>query len=110
MRQMNEYIKRYFDGTLSEAAELRLKDFLSSPEGQAPEDVYKRQALDGLVKVEAGHTSGGTGDEPVGLGQHYCRLVEGLHEDVYKRQFQYCSSRSFRIHRCPKRQCSRLCR
>ena len=37
MRQMNEYIKRYFDGTLSEAEELRLKDFLSSPEGQAPE-------------------------------------------------------------------------
>ena len=34
---MNEYIKRYFDGTLSEAEELRLKDFLSSPEGQAPE-------------------------------------------------------------------------
>ena len=29
---MNEYIKRYFDGTLSEAEELRLKDFLSSPE------------------------------------------------------------------------------
>ena len=27
MRQMNEYIKRYFDGTLSEAEELRLKTF-----------------------------------------------------------------------------------
>ena len=25
---MNEYIKRYFDGTLSEAEELRLKDSL----------------------------------------------------------------------------------
>lgn len=37
MRQINEYIDRYFDGTLSEAEELRLKDFLSSPEGQAPE-------------------------------------------------------------------------
>lgn len=37
MRQINEYIDRYFEGTLSEAEELRLKDFLSSPEGQAPE-------------------------------------------------------------------------
>lgn len=35
--ETDEYIKRYFDGTLSEAEELRLKDFLSSPEGQAPE-------------------------------------------------------------------------
>ena len=37
MRQINEYIDRYFEGTLSEAEELRLKSFLASPEGQAPE-------------------------------------------------------------------------
>ena len=45
---MNEYIKRYFDGTLSEAEELRLKDFLSSPEGQAPE--YSEARGDGLLR------------------------------------------------------------
>ena len=37
MKQINEYIDRYFEGTLSEAEELRLKAFLASPEGQAPE-------------------------------------------------------------------------
>lgn len=37
MRQINEYIDRYFEGTLSEAEELRLRAFLASPEGQAPE-------------------------------------------------------------------------
>lgn len=37
MKQINEYIDRYFEGTLPEAEELRLKAFLASPEGQAPE-------------------------------------------------------------------------
>ena len=37
MNKINEYIDRYFEGTLSEAEELRLKAFLASPEGQAPE-------------------------------------------------------------------------
>ncbi len=37
MKQINEYIDRYFEGTLSEAEELRLKTFLASPEGQASE-------------------------------------------------------------------------
>ena len=37
MNKINEYIDRYFEGTLSEAEELRLKAFLSSPEGQASE-------------------------------------------------------------------------
>ena len=31
MRQINEYIDRYFEGTLSEAEELRLRAFLASP-------------------------------------------------------------------------------
>jgi len=37
MNKINEYIDRYFEGTLSEAEELRLKAFLTSPEGQASE-------------------------------------------------------------------------
>ncbi len=37
MNRINEYIDRYFEGTLSEAEELRLKAFLTSPEGQASE-------------------------------------------------------------------------
>ncbi len=37
MNRIDEYVNRYFEGTLSEAEELRLKAFLSSPEGQAPE-------------------------------------------------------------------------
>lgn len=37
MNKINEYIDKYFEGTLSEAEELKLKAFLSSPEGQAPE-------------------------------------------------------------------------
>ena len=37
MKKINEYVNRYFEGTLSEAEELRLKDFLASPEGQAKE-------------------------------------------------------------------------
>lgn len=37
MKQINEYIDRYFEGTLSEAEELKLKAFLTSPEGQASE-------------------------------------------------------------------------
>lgn len=37
MNRIDEYVDRYFEGTLSEAEELRLKAFLSSPEGQAPE-------------------------------------------------------------------------
>ena len=37
MKKINEYVNRYFEGTLSEAEELRLKDFLASPEGQAAE-------------------------------------------------------------------------
>ena len=37
MNRINEYIDRYFEGTLSEAEELKLKAFLSSPEGQASE-------------------------------------------------------------------------
>ncbi len=37
MNKINEYVDRYFEGILSEAEELKLKDFLASPEGQAPE-------------------------------------------------------------------------
>lgn len=37
MKKIDEYVSRYFEGTLSEAEELRLKDFLASPEGQAKE-------------------------------------------------------------------------
>ena len=37
MNKINEYIDRYFEGTLSEAEELKLKAFLASPEGQASE-------------------------------------------------------------------------
>lgn len=37
MKQINEYLDRYFEGTLSEAEELRLKAFLTSPEGRASE-------------------------------------------------------------------------
>ena len=37
MNKINEYIDRYFEGTLSETEELKLKAFLSSPEGQASE-------------------------------------------------------------------------
>ena len=37
MKKIDEYVNRYFEGTLSEAEELRLKDFLASPEGQAKE-------------------------------------------------------------------------
>ena len=37
MNKINEYIDRYFEGTLSEAEELKLKAFLASPEGQAAE-------------------------------------------------------------------------
>lgn len=37
MNKINEYIDKYFEGTLSEAEELKLKAFLSSPEGQASE-------------------------------------------------------------------------
>ncbi len=37
MNKINEYIDRYFEGTLSEAEELRLKTFLASSEGQASE-------------------------------------------------------------------------
>ncbi len=37
MNKINEYIDRYFEGSLSEAEEQRLKAFLASPEGQAPE-------------------------------------------------------------------------
>ncbi len=37
MKQINEYIDRYFEGTISEAEELRLKAFLVSTEGQASE-------------------------------------------------------------------------
>ena len=37
MNKINEYIDRYFEGTLSEAEELELKAFLASPEGQASE-------------------------------------------------------------------------
>ena len=37
MNKINEYIDRYFEGTLTEAEELKLKAFLSSPEGQASE-------------------------------------------------------------------------
>lgn len=37
MKNINEYVDRYFEGTLSDAEELRLKAFLTSPEGQAKE-------------------------------------------------------------------------
>ena len=37
MNKISEYIDRYFEGTLSEAEELKLKAFLASPEGQASE-------------------------------------------------------------------------
>ncbi len=37
MRQINEYVDRYFEGALSGSEELKLKTFLTSPEGQAPE-------------------------------------------------------------------------
>ncbi len=37
MNKINEYIDRYFEGTLSEAEELKLKAFLASPEGHASE-------------------------------------------------------------------------
>ncbi len=37
MKRIDEYIDRYFEGTLSEAEELKLKVFLTSPEGQASE-------------------------------------------------------------------------
>ncbi len=37
MNKINEYVDRYFEGTLSEAEEQRLKAFLASPEGQTPE-------------------------------------------------------------------------
>ena len=37
MNRINEYVSRYFDGTLSEADERKLKVFLSSPQGQGPE-------------------------------------------------------------------------
>lgn len=37
MKKINEYVDKYFDGTLSEADELKLKAFLASPEGMAHE-------------------------------------------------------------------------
>ena len=37
MNKISEYIDRYFEGTLSDAEELKLKAFLTSPEGQASE-------------------------------------------------------------------------
>ncbi len=37
MKRIDEHIDRYFEGTLSEAEELSLRDFLASPEGQASE-------------------------------------------------------------------------
>ncbi len=37
MNKISEYIDKYFEGTLSEAEELKLKAFLASPEGQASE-------------------------------------------------------------------------
>lgn len=37
MNRIDEYVSRYFEGTLSEVEERELKDFLSSPQGQAPE-------------------------------------------------------------------------
>ena len=37
MNKINEYVDRYFEGTLSEAEELKLKAFLASPEGRASE-------------------------------------------------------------------------
>ena len=37
MERINEIIDRYFEGTLSEGEEARLKVFLASPEGQASE-------------------------------------------------------------------------
>ena len=37
MNWINEYLDKYFEGTLSEAEELKLKAFLTSPEGQASE-------------------------------------------------------------------------
>lgn len=37
MKKMDEYVSGYFEGTLSEAEELKLKDFLASQEGQAAE-------------------------------------------------------------------------
>lgn len=52
---MNEYIKRYFDGTLSEAEELRLKDFLSSPEGQAPEYSEARAVMGYFAVASPSH-------------------------------------------------------
>lgn len=37
MKMINEYVDKFFEGTLSEAQESELKDFLSTPEGQASE-------------------------------------------------------------------------
>ncbi len=37
MNKINEYIDRYFEGSLSEAEEQKLKAFLASPEGQSSE-------------------------------------------------------------------------
>lgn len=48
MKRIDEHIDRYFEGTLSEAEELRLKDFLASPEGQASE--YDEARRDGVFR------------------------------------------------------------
>ena len=37
MNRIDEYVSRYFDGTLSETEERKLKAFLSSPKGQGTE-------------------------------------------------------------------------
>ncbi len=47
MNRINEYIDRFFEGTLSEAEELKLKAFLTSPEGLASE--YDEARRDGLL-------------------------------------------------------------
>ena len=66
MNRIDEYVSRYFEGTLSEVEERELKDFLSSPQGQVPEYDEVRAVMGyfsvgkSLVRKEEKERSGST--------------------------------------------------
>lgn len=73
MKNIDEYIEAYFEGTLSESGEKRLKAFLSSKAGQAPE--YDE------IRAVTGYFAMGARDRqetPRGIWRRYAAVAAAL--------------------------------
>ena len=75
MKDYKEYADRYFEGSLSEAEERELKDFLSTPEGQSHE-YDELRAVMGFFAVGRGLTNGSGVSKPIrNINRIYSRIA-----------------------------------